>query len=78
MQKRRKRDTVGFRRMIALKDDRKYGYDQAYLKQNVKNVVLPFNKRKPDDMTLLAWLNRQIEGKTKYIKRLIREDMEKK
>ena len=54
--------------------DRKYSYDQDYLKSNIKNVVIPFNKRKEDDMTLLDWLNSRTEGKTAYIKRLIRED----
>lgn len=55
----------------------KYSYDQQYLKDNVLTVGVTFNKRKPDDMVLLEWLNSRNEKKVAYIKRLIREDIEK-
>ena len=55
--------------------ERKYGYDQVYLKQNVRNVVIPFNKRKKEDTIILEWLDSRSEGKTAYIKRLILDDM---
>lgn len=55
----------------------KYGYDQQYLKENIQTVGVTFNKRKPEDMVLLDWLNNRSEKKVAYIKRLIREDMEK-
>ena len=56
---------------------KKYNYDQQYLKENMITVGVTFNKRKPDDMTLLEWINDREEKKVPYIKRLIREDMEK-
>lgn len=57
--------------------DSKYQYDQQYLKTNISSICVTFNKRKPDDMILLDWLNGVSEKKVAYIKRLIREDMEK-
>ena len=57
--------------------NRKYSYDQEYLKRNIKNVVIPFNRQNPEDVKLLEWLNSQREGKTAYVKRLFREDMKK-
>lgn len=82
-----------FQRRVILKDRRmmrmpagrpkvrskldKYGYDQQYLKENIQTVGVTFNKRKPEDMVLLDWLNNHSEKKVAYIKRLIREDMEK-
>lgn len=55
----------------------KYGYDQQYLKDNIRTVGVTFNKRKQEDMILLDWLNNRNEKMVAYIKRLIREDMEK-
>lgn len=55
----------------------KYSYDQTYIRENMTTVGVTFNKRKPDDMILLDWLNNRDEKKVAYIKRLIREDMEK-
>lgn len=55
----------------------KYSYDQQYIKENILTVGVTFNKRKPEDMLLLDWLNNRNEKKVSYIKRLIREDMEK-
>lgn len=55
----------------------KYGYDQQYLKENIQTVGVTFNKRKPEDMVLLDWVTNRDETKVSYIKRLIREDMEK-
>lgn len=57
--------------------EQKYSYDKAYLQENTTRVSLVFNKRKPDDLILMEWLKAQAEGSNGYIKRLIREDMEK-
>lgn len=57
--------------------ERKYSYDQQYLKENISSVNVPFNKRKPEDQIIYEWLNSRSEGKTAYIKRLILEDMER-
>ena len=57
--------------------EEKYTYDQQYLKDNILTVGITFNKRKPEDMALLDWLNDRDEKKVAYIKRLLREDMER-
>lgn len=54
---------------------RKYGYDQAYLKDNIFKVSVTFNRQNPTDTVLLEWLNAQPGSKVAYIKRLISEDM---
>jgi len=69
---------VSGRRMIRMPQrERKYGYDQDYLKQNIVQVGITFNRRKPDDMKLIDWLNSRTESRVAYVKRLIREDMER-
>ena len=80
MRKPVNRGRVSGRRMMLMPltqkaKERKYGYDQVYLKQNVRNVVIPFNKRKKEDTIILEWLDSRSEGKTAYIKRLILDDM---
>lgn len=45
-----------------------------YRKQNVKSFNVKFF---PADADLVEWLD-EVEGKNAYIKKLIREDMEKK
>jgi hypothetical protein len=57
--------------------EKKYGYDQGYLKQNIIAVNVTFNRRKKEDIELLEWLNGRDESRVSYIKRLIREDKEK-
>ena len=56
----------------------KKAYDAAYAKKNFKCKNLAFNTLYPADIALLDWVKQQAEGGTQYIKRLIREDMEKK
>lgn len=60
-------------------DFNNYRYQQGYLKANYKWVNLGFNQTKPEAMKMYEWLDEKekTEGKTKYIKRLIREDMER-
>ena len=86
MRNRGKRGIVGIRKVMpmplnpkakARTKEEKYGYDQDYLKQNVVQIGVTFNRRKKDDMELLEWLNGRAESRVSYIKRLIREDMEK-
>lgn len=58
--------------------EKKREYDVAYAKKNFKCKNLAFNKLYPEDIALLDWINSQPENGTKYIKRLIREDMERR
>ena len=55
----------------------KKAYDIKYAKQNFKCKNIAFNTLYPDDIALLDWVKKQPEGGTKYIKRLIREDIER-
>lgn len=78
----RKSDIVSGRRLIQMPltpqtKEKKYGYDQSYLRQNIVQVGITFNRRKPDDMKLIEWINSRKESKVSYVKRLIREDMER-
>ena len=55
-----------------------YAYQQGYIKQYVRFVNVPFNSKIPEEMELYDYLNAIDEKKGAYIKRLIREDMQKK
>ena len=57
--------------------EQKSSYDQDYIKQHVKRLLLAFNDLNPVDMEILDWLNRPGRNKTEYIKNLIMEDMRK-
>lgn len=77
-----KRDRVftGVVRRMQLKPQakqNKYERDQSYIKNNLMFVNLSFNRKKPDDMILYEWLEGVCESKVSYVKRLIREDMER-
>lgn len=52
-------------------------YDKAYMKQFFKGKTITFNTKNADDIALLDWIKAQPEEGTKYIKRLILEDMER-
>ena len=58
-----------------------YKYQQEYIKTNLKFVNVPFNSKFPDEIKLYDYLNDHYketgEKKGAYIKRLIREDMER-
>ena len=54
---------------------KQYVHDQKYLKENIKLVNFSLNKRKPEDMEMLEWLNSREEGIGAYVKELIRRDM---
>ena len=53
-------------------------YDQEYAKKYFKSKIISFNTKKPDDIALLDWIKSQPEEGTKYIKRLVKEDMERR
>lgn len=58
--------------------DRKYSYDQDYIKKNLKRVLITFNRNNPSDMAIAEWIDKQPISKNQYIKQLIRKDMETK
>lgn len=51
-------------------------YIQQYISENRTTKNLTFNKRNAEDMEMLEWLNSREEGFNKYIKNLIRKDMQ--
>ena len=55
---------------------KQYIRDQKYLKENIKLVNFSLNRRKPEDMEMLEWLNSREEGIGAYVKSLIRRDMQ--
>ena len=52
-------------------------YDNEYSSKFHKQKTVAFNKKFPEDIALFNWLSTRPEGGNHYIKRLIREDMEK-
>lgn len=55
----------------------KSGYDQQYQRDHIATKRVPFNRTSAADMRLLAWAEAQ-GNFTRYVKRLIAADMEKK
>ena len=53
-------------------------YMKDYNNQHVKWRKVSFNDKNPDDEILKKWIDSQEEPTSAYIKRLIREDMEKR
>ena len=56
----------------------KRAYDKEYLKKYIKQKTIMFNTKSQDDMAMLDWVKNQPEDGTKYIKRLIWEDMKRR
>lgn len=56
---------------------RQIDYMKDYNNRHVKWRKVSFNDKNPDDMILMKWIDSQEESTSAYIKRLIREDMEK-
>jgi hypothetical protein len=57
---------------------KKLAYDKQYYDDHITRKVLNFNDLIPEDAELLEWLKARGErGMSSYIKRLVREDMEK-
>lgn len=56
----------------------KMAYDKDYYKKYITRKVLNFNELVQEDAEILIWLKAQGErNMSQYIKRLVREDMEK-
>lgn len=55
-----------------------YERSQGYIKQNYSWVNVQFSRVNPEEMALYEHIAQQSESKAAYIKRLIREDMERK
>ena len=74
-----KKNAVRFRRgdSMPLDKENKSKYDQEYRRKYVVKKLIPFNKKKQEDMDILDWIESRPENSTQYIKRLVREDMEK-
>ena len=51
-------------------------YDAEYHRTNIFQKKIPFNRTQPEDIELLAFLDRKPNA-TKYLKDLIRREMEK-
>ena len=51
-------------------------YIKQYQREQRIEKKVTFNRNNPEDMKLLEWLTSRPEGMVKYIKRLIRSDME--
>ena len=52
-------------------------YIKEYQRENRITKKVTFNRKNPDDMVMVEWLDNRPEGIVQYLKRLIREDMEK-
>ena len=52
-------------------------YIKEYQRENRISKKVTFNRKNPDDMEMVAWLDSRPEGIVQYLKRLIREDMER-
>ena len=52
-------------------------YDQEYNRAHIKRVFIPFNDQIQEDAELRQWLD-HVGNKTQYIKKLIRDDMNRK
>ena len=56
---------------------RKIEYNMEYARKNFQGKYITFNKTIPADIELYEWMKNRKEPANAYIKRLIREDMEK-
>ena len=54
----------------------KAAYDRGYMKQHTVKKEIRFGKE--TDAELLAWIEQQPEGFSRYVRRLIQEDMERR
>ena len=50
-------------------------YIEQYIRENLTRKMITFNKKKPEDVARLKWLESQPEGMIAYLKKLIDEDM---
>ncbi len=52
-------------------------YLNEYIHTNIVYKSINFNMKKPDDVELLEWVAAQPEKVSPYLKRLVKEDMER-
>lgn len=52
-------------------------YVKEYQRENRITKKVTFNRKNLDDMEMVEWLDSRPEGIVQYLKRLIREDMER-
>jgi hypothetical protein len=52
-------------------------YIKEYQRENRFSKKVTFNRKNPDDMEMVAWLDSRPEGIVQYLKWLIRDDMER-
>lgn len=50
-------------------------YVKEYQRENRITKKVTFNRKNPEDMVMVKWLDSRTEGVVQYMKRLIREDM---
>ena len=55
----------------------KRAYDKDYIEKQLVRVAISFNRNKPEDMDMLEHMRKQPEPMAAYIRRLIRDDMQK-
>lgn len=63
--------------MARKKTPQTYEYEQNFIKETYKWVNVQFNIRNSDDMAVYDYIASQAESKAAYIKRLVKEDMER-
>lgn len=51
-------------------------YRNAYVRENLRQIMLRFNRKKPDDLVRIEWLDAK-ENIATYIKSLIDEDIKR-
>lgn len=56
---------------------RKREYDKRYAKEHFQGKYITFNKDIPEEIELFEWVRTRPEQGNTYIKRLIREDMQR-
>lgn len=57
-------------------DKRLADYNYTYQRENIVRKVIKFNKKNPEDLQLLAWIEQQ-DSFSGYCRRLISADMER-
>lgn len=50
-------------------------YIKEYQRENRITKKVTFNRKNPDDMAMVEWLDNRPEGIVQYLKSLIRDDM---
>ena len=51
-------------------------YIAQYNKENIAYRKVSFNRKKPEDVEIMEWIDSQEESVSSYLKRLAKQDME--